>query len=127
MAGLIGWENAPMVHFGPDVPSNLVIYYKLGTTKAQMDAFEENQLYQPRKDNRGKDMRFGIQEYLRLAPFEAHGHDAFALDLAPSMTQEQRDALKASLSNSSVVFAVYSDVAPLAIPDPDGKGPESTH
>jgi hypothetical protein len=117
-AGLNRWLNAPLVHFGPDVPSGLVVYYKTGISEAEISNFQEAQLYQARPDSSGKEFRPGITSFLALLPEQAHGHYAFALDLDSEMRPEQRASLISSLSSSPLVFKVYSDVAPNSIPDP---------
>jgi len=120
-AGFNRWIHAPMVHFGTDVPASLVVYYKIGTNRDRIEEFENSQLFETRSDGHGKDFRPGITTFLRLAHSQAHEHDGFAIDLAPSMQQVQRDSLMASLLNSPVVFKVYRDIAPASIPDPDSE------
>lgn len=119
MAGLNRWRNAPMVHFGPDVPAGLVVYYKMGASRMQIAEFEGSQLYHPRSDNRGIEFRPEIGSFLRLAPSQAHGHNGFAIDFASSSQVAQRSTLIESISNAPLVFLVYTDIAPNQIPDPD--------
>ena len=117
-AGLNRWLNAPLVHFGPDVRSSLVVYYKAGISETDISNFQDAQLYQARKDGHGKEFKPGIRTFLRLIPDQAHGHYAFALDLDSRMSLDQREALISSLSSSPLVFKVYREVAPNSIPDP---------
>ncbi len=117
-AGLNRWLNAPLVHFGPDVRSSLVVYYKAGILETEMSNFQEAQLYQARADGHGKEFKPGIRTFLRLIPDQAHGHYAFALDLDSRMSPDQREALISSLSTSPLVFKVYRDVATDSIPAP---------
>jgi hypothetical protein len=122
-AGLNHWIHAPKVRIGPDVVYSVVVYYKLGATRTQMDQLESAQLYQPRNDNRGKDFKPGIRGFLGLAPNQAYGHTGFALNFDPSMERERREFLISSLLESPVVFKVYTDIAPIKIVDPE----PSTH
>jgi hypothetical protein len=117
-AGLNRWLNAPLVHFGPDVHSSLVVYYKTGISNAEISNFQEAQLYQARPDGNGKEFRPGITSFLALLPEQAHGHYAFALDLDPEVRPDLRESLISSLSSSPLIFKVYRDVAPNSIPDP---------
>jgi hypothetical protein len=116
--GLNRWLNAPLVHFGPDVRSSLVVYYKAGISEAEMSNFQDAQLYQARPGGHGKEFKPGIRTFLALIPEQAHGHYAFTLDLDSRMSPEQRESLVSSLSSSPLVFRVYRAVAPNSIPDP---------
>jgi len=124
-AGLNRWLNAPLVHFGPDVRSSLVVYYKTGISETQISNFQDVQLYQARPDGNGQEFKPGIGTFLRLVPSQAHGHDAFALDLDSGMRPDQRESLISSLSSSPLVFKVYRDVAPDSIPDPTPATPRA--
>jgi hypothetical protein len=121
MAGLNRWIKAPLIRFGPDARASLVVYYQFGATKAQIDEFEDTKLFQARNENRGRDLRWGIREFSRLAPTYAHGHDGFSLVLDPAMGYAQRESLVSVLKDSPLVFRVYRDIVPLAIPDPESK------
>jgi len=116
MAGLVAWRNLPLQRFGPNQSADLVVYYRTGTTRAQMTQLEDTILYQPRKDGRGKEFKRGIRMYLHLSPSQAHGHDGFALGLDSSMGKEERDSLQSSLAGSPYVLRVYRDVAPSKVP-----------
>jgi hypothetical protein len=118
-AGLNHWIHAPKVRIGPDVVYGVLVYYKLGTTRAQMDQLENAQFFQPRDDNRGKEFKPGIRGFLGLAPNQAYGHTGFALKLDPSMERERREFLISALLESPVVFKVYTDIAPIKIADPE--------
>jgi hypothetical protein len=119
IAGLTHWLNEPMQRFGPDVLASFVVYYRVGTSERQISQFQDSFLYRNRSDGRGQDFRPGVRMYLRLLPSQAHGHEGFALNLDPSVGQEERDSLESSFSNSPVVFKVYKDIAPSKIPDPE--------
>ncbi|MGA8144392.1 MAG: hypothetical protein WB987_10935 [Candidatus Acidiferrales bacterium] len=118
MAGLNHWRNAEMHQFGPEVPASLVVYYKLGASKTQIDEFERSQLFRSRSDNGGLEFKPGIRRFLRLGPSQAHGHAGFAVDLEGSMQALQRSELTNAISSSPIVFKVYANVAPARIPDP---------
>jgi hypothetical protein len=123
-AGLNHWLNAPLVHFGPNVRSNLVVYYKASISKTEISNFQDTQLYQSRPDGHGKEFKPGIRAFSALVPAQAHGHYAFALNLDSEMRPAQRESLISSLSNSPLVFKVYRGVAPNTIPDPTSATPQ---
>ena len=125
-AGLNRWLNAPLVHFGPDVRSSLVVYYKAGISETEMSNFQDAQLYQARTGGHGKELKPGIRTFLGLIPSQAHGHYAFAVDLDSEMSLEQREKLISSLSSSPLVFKVYREVAPNSIPDPVPATPQGS-
>jgi hypothetical protein len=124
-AGLNRWLNAPMVQFGPDVRSSVVVYYKEGISHKEISDFQDAQLYQVRPDGRGKGLMPGIRTFSSLIPEQAHGHYGFALDLDSGMRADERESLVSSLSNSPLVFKVYRQVAPNSIPDPTPAKPAS--
>jgi hypothetical protein len=117
--GLTHWRNAPKVQIGPDAVYNVVVYYKLGVTRSQIDQLENAQLFQQRKDNRGKDLKPGIRGYFGLGPSQAYGHTGFALKLDPAMERERRESLISALSESAVVFKVHTDIVPMKIAYPE--------
>ncbi len=124
-AGLNRWLNAPLVHFGPDVRSSLVVYYETGASQKEISHFQDVQLYQTRPDGHGKDLKPGIRTFLRLIPSHDHGHYGFALNLDPRMRPEERESLISSLSTSPLVFKVFRDVIPNSIPDPALAAPKT--
>lgn len=119
MAGLNRWRNAPLVHFGPNVPADLVVYYRIGASKMQIEEFERSQLYEPRSDRKADAFKPGIRSFLRLAPGQAHGHAGIALSFNSSIQPSQRLALINSISNAPLVFQIYTDTAPNRIPGPE--------
>ena len=117
-AGWISWENQPLQRLGPDVQASEVVYYNLGVTHAQMESFERTSLHQARADGLGFDFKPGITYYLGLLPSQAHGHNAFAIGISPSLPKSSRDQLRSTLAQSSLVFRVFDDKAPKDIPVP---------
>jgi len=117
-AGWVSWANQPMQAFGPNVPAGEVVYYNLGVTNAERESFQRASLYQARADGAGLEFKPGITYCLRLSPSQAHGHDAFAIGISPSLPQDRRVQLRSLIAQSSLVFHVYDDIAPKDIPAP---------
>jgi hypothetical protein len=72
-AGLNSWLNAPLVHFGPDVRSSLVVYYKAGISDKEISDFQDAQLYQARPDGHGKDFKRAYARFLLFFPIKLMG------------------------------------------------------
>jgi len=125
MAGLTHWRNRPMVHLGPDVSYNVVVYYKLGTTRTQIEELEDSVIYMAPQDSQRRHLKPGITAYFSLQPSQAHGHDGFAIQFASTLPEAQRESVIAHLTQSPVALNVWTDIAPLSIPDPEPKSPGS--
>ena len=117
-AGWVSWANQPMQEFGPHVQAGEVVYYNLGVTNAEMESFQTASLYQARAGGAGLEFKPGITYFLRLSPSQAHGHDAFAIGISPSLPRDQRGQLRSLIAQSPLVFRVYHDKAPQDIPAP---------
>jgi hypothetical protein len=117
-AGWVSWANQPMQAFGPNVQASEVVYYNLGVTNVEMESFQRASLYQARADGGGLEFKPGITYFLRLLPSQAHGHDAFAIGISPSLPQDRRGRLRSLIAQSPLVFHVYDDKAPKDIPAP---------
>lgn len=110
-----------MVLVGPDAPASLVIYFKVGTTETQVEAFNQGVLSEPRPDGRGKNFKYGIGSYLRLSPTQANGHWAIAITFLAEATDEQRQSLKDMLRSNEMVYRVFERIAPDEIKESDLK------
>jgi ketosteroid isomerase-like protein len=103
-------ERDKMVRVGPDVKASLVIYFKVGVTGEQIEAFSLRYLHGAIDERRGTPLREGICEFLRLFPLQSH--DAIAIQFCESAGEEQRRTIKAAILSSSVVYKVLENVAP---------------
>jgi hypothetical protein len=107
-----------MQEFGPNIQAGEIVYYNLGVTNAERESFQRASLYQARADGAGFEFKPGITYFLRLSPSQAHGHDAFAIGINPSLPQDRRGQLRSLIAQSPLVFRVYDDRAPKDIPAP---------
>lgn len=95
---------------GPDVKTDLLIYFKSGVTTTQINAFSKEVLSRPSPNGAGDHLPSGVRTFLRLSPLE--GHDGIAITFFPSATKEQREDLKRAVESSSVVHKVLENLAP---------------
>jgi len=105
-------RNGDKVKVGPDAAASLVVYFKLGTTEAQVEKFNQENLSKPRADGRGKCFKFGIGSYLRLIPSQANGHWAIAISFLADATEEERNNLDQVLDGDELVYKVFKNIAP---------------
>jgi hypothetical protein len=106
-------RNAEMVSFGPDQPQSLVVYFRLGTTEEQVEAFQYEVLSE--SGSNGKSQAIG--SYIRLAPSQAHGHWGFAITFLKKISEQQRSAIKESIKSHQLVYRVFEGIAPNDIKD----------
>jgi hypothetical protein len=118
-AGLTRWIHAPKVPIGPDDVYRVIVFYKPGTTSAQMDQLENALLFQPRDDKQGNEFKPGLHGVLGLTPNQAYAHSGFMLTLDPSIERERRESLISALSESSAVSKVYTDIVPRKVVYPE--------
>ena len=114
-------RNADRVNVGPDAWSSLVVYFKVGTTEAQVESFNHNVLSELRSDGRGENFRGGIASYLRLTPDQGNGHWGFAITFYKKATEEQRKATEESITSNELVYKVFENIAPKDIKESDLK------
>lgn len=108
-------EKSVPIKVGPDVPANLVVYFKLGTSENDVEKCYQETIYVPRPDGRGEGIREGSGRFLRLLPSQANGHEAFALDFEANSTYEQRQAIKRLIKSCTNVYKIFENIAPQEI------------
>lgn len=107
--GWVLWANERMqVLYDASAQASEVVYYNLGVSEAQMESFERASF----------DTNRDTTYFVRLLPSQAHGHNAFAIGLIPSVPRARRKQIRSALSQSPLVFRVYHNVAPKDIPAP---------
>lgn len=99
--------------FGPNELTGLVIFFKKGTTREQIETFYEDVVSVPRPD-KGYDLPDGValRYSIRNGDYEGVGI-TFSTDATP----EQREKLKQAIKGSPVVYKVYENVVPNEIKD----------
>jgi len=105
---------------GPDAVASLVIYFKVGTSEAQVQSFRRVLLTKERADGRGESFIDGVGSYLRLTPNQANGHWAIAITFLADSTDEQRKSVRDSIASSDLVYKIFENVAPDKISEPQG-------
>jgi hypothetical protein len=123
----VAWmHEPPMQSFGPDQSASLVIYYRPGTTDAQIEEFVNNKLEQPAEPRHtGKDYPEFVESYLRLIPEQANGYDASALSFRGNQSNPAVGSYVAMIQSDPRVLRVFRDVSPEAIHLPNSERAKS--
>jgi hypothetical protein len=123
----VAWMHEPIVHFGPDQSASLVIYYRPGTTDAQIEDFIENKLEQPAAPRHdGKDFPEFVGSYSRLLTSQANGYEASSLTLRGNETAPQVLSYVSMIQSDPRVQRVFRNLAPDSIHLPPGEQAAST-
>lgn len=112
--GRVLYEHEKMVPIGPEVKSDLVIYFKHGTTNDQINNFWNNVLSTPDRDGRGSWPKPGVGDLGAVFP-AVDGHEGVAVKFQESASQEEREQLKAAAGSSPLVFKIFENIAPADI------------
>jgi hypothetical protein len=101
-------QSSEIQPIGPDVGYDLVIYFKDGTTRDQIEEFWETVL--ATRGETGHDLSPGIRSVLRVAPVQ--GHEAVAVSFSSNATPTERQDVKNRVTNSPIVYRVMENVKP---------------
>lgn len=110
-------EKQGMVPIGPDVKTNLVIFFNVDATHDQIENFWQETL--STKSKQGHWPRDGISQILRLLPVQEH--EGIAVTFFPNATPAQREEIKARVKSSPLVYKVFEDVIPQDIKSLEGQ------
>ena len=105
--GIKGSRQDKVVKFGPDVKSDLVILFKSETDRRQIDAFDENVLYEP-DYGRGHSFRPGIGSILSVS---VGHHSGYAIMFSPSIKESEKTALMQRITLSPIVYKLFRGIA----------------
>ena len=105
--------NQPMVRFGPDVKSSLVVFYKKGTAYKEIGEFQRTVIGVP--DQKGGETSLpGMVSVTLINKGEYRGE---AIEFRPDATDEQKAFVKERVRESQIVYKVYENVVPDEIDD----------
>lgn len=107
------FRQQEMRPIGPDVRASLVIYFKSGVTREEIQKFWTEELSEPNPEGKGYRLRDGIGGILKIAPTQ--GHEGLAVTLFPKVTPEQRTEIKKTLEESPLVYRILEDVVPMDV------------
>jgi hypothetical protein len=107
----VAFKRDQMIHFGPDVASDWVVYLKKTATETDVEAVDQAYILPLEQPNHGS-----LQQYMRLVPDQANGHWAFAVDFTPTATSNEKSRLKSRLLSDPRIERIYTNVAPDQIP-----------
>jgi len=103
---LANWDNR-MVRFGPEIPADLVIVFSTEVSSDQIEDFWEHTLSTETEE--GRDLKEGIQSVIKISVGE---EPALAVSFYSSATREQKETIRRDAAQSSIVRAIFADVAP---------------
>jgi hypothetical protein len=101
-------EINEMIPVGPDVKADFVIFFKTGTSDAEIYKFVTETISTPVE--RGYKSLPGIRDVLQLRPID--GHEGYAITFFPDAPERQRDYVKAIIKSSTIVYRVLENVVP---------------
>jgi hypothetical protein len=111
---LVAWRHEPpQVSVGPRERASLVIYFKHGTSDAQVENFRSYVL----ADREGRYPPF-VRIYLRLMPSKANGHEGVALTFSEGTRSEEITSYVEKIERDHRVDSLHRDIAPTAIEKP---------
>lgn len=114
--GLIPWQNQKMIPMGPDITSDLVIVFKQGVTRDQIQEFHDTVLGVPHPSGRGIGLLPGLCSYLSILSSQTkHGLDSVALSYCVDAPIELRQSIKETIIRSELVHGMYEDTSPVEL------------
>jgi hypothetical protein len=110
----VAWvHEPPLQHFGPGQQASIVIYYRPGTTSAQIEDFDEHKLQNyPSSLHDGKDFPGFVTEYGALIPDQANGYDGSYLTFKPDAKGPAVDAFVGIIQSDPRVLKTFRDTVP---------------
>ncbi len=120
----VAWQHEPpMVSIGPDAEASAVIYFRAGISSPQVEDFNSSVLMLPAKpSDNGRAYPPFVQEYLRLIPSQANGHEAIALTFFKNAPADKTTAYLTIIKADSRVEKVFLNMSPDSI-KPDSNPP----
>jgi len=116
------WRHEQMISFGPNQKASAVIYFRRGITSQEVEDFNSSVLEVPTPQPPGHGHPAFVQTYLRLAPMQANGHEAIALNFFDSASTDKVTAYLTRIKADVRVERVFLNVAPNSI-HPDSEHP----
>ena len=98
-----------MIYSGPDRQSDIVYYFKKGTTNDQVNYFLDHDLGVPHPNGKGYDFIPGIQGDFRVI---TQDYEGYALELRHNVTNKERQNILNVIKNSPLIFKVFENVVP---------------
>jgi hypothetical protein len=110
-SGCWTWPDSPKRSpVGPDVPEDMVIYFKPGTDDHQVEEFISDLIYEP-ETTRGRQGRYHLS-FGRLLPQQSHGYQAIAITFQSEATPEEVTRARVTFKESPIVLKIFENVAP---------------
>jgi len=100
---LVSWKNERMVDILPGTGKGFYIYFKPGTSEAEIREFSDRVIFPP-ASSLGKDLKAGITSFVRVAP--SGSQETIAIGLRPDLTPVQRQEIRSRIEKESIVQQV---------------------
>lgn len=94
---------------GPQVRTNLLIFFKVDATHQQIEDMWNQVLATP-DDQGGFKLLSGVCGIAKSETVQRH--ESIAVDYCPNVTEAEREAVKARIHTAPIVFKVLEDVIP---------------
>jgi hypothetical protein len=104
------------VVMSPDVPAELVYFFKKGTGWKEILEFQRTVIGIPSPDGAGSSSLPGMGTVVKI---DVDGFEGEAINFFPAATEDQKTFVKKRVSDSPLVYKVYEDVIPNQITDLD--------
>lgn len=96
--------------FGPEVRSDLVIFFNQDVTHQQIEDFWRDILSKPDLEGRGHPLRDGVGNIARNDAVQ--GHEGISVSFFATASQAQKEAVERDVRSSPIVYKVLNDTAP---------------
>ena len=103
----------------PDVPAELVYFFKKGTDWKEVLEFERTVTGFPSPNGTGWSDLPGMMTGVRI---DVNGYEGEAINFQPNATDEQKAFVKKRVSESPLIYKIYENVIPSRISDLNTSG-----
>jgi hypothetical protein len=100
---LVPWKHERMVSILPGAGKGFYIYFKPGTSEAEIRKFSDQVIFDP-PSSRGQDLKAGITSFVRVA--SSGNQETIAIGLRPDLTPMQRQEIRSRIEKESIVQQV---------------------
>lgn len=106
---LVPWKTERMVSLLPARGNGYYIYFRRGTSDAQIEDFIDRLIFEP-PTSHGRSLKRGVRSFARMTPVD--DRETIAVGLSPDLGSRQRQALRVRLQSEPIVAQVSE--SPLA-------------
>lgn len=107
-------QDDRIIHMSPDVPAELVFFFKKETTWKEILEFQRTVTGIPNPNGTGFSDLPGIMSGVKI---DRDGFEGEAINFQPDATDEEKAFVKKRVSESPLVYKIYENVVPNQIND----------